>query len=676
MRSDATETSPPSRAMRPAALVLLVVLAYLPALRGGYIWDDDAYVTDNLSLRSVEGLRRIWLEPTSPIVVAQYYPLTETAFWLEYQLWGAWPAGYHVVNVLLHATSATLLWRLLALLGVPAAWVVAALWAVHPVGVESVAWVTELKNVLSGLCFFAAALAYVRFDRAAFAADSSEDAPRRWGWYAVALGLFACALLAKSVTSMLPAALLLVVWWRRGTIRARDVVPLLPFLAAGAASGTATAWMERHQVGATGSEWSFTLADRLLIGGRAVWFYAAKLVWPVNLAFNYERWTIDPADGRQWAFPAAAGIALALLFAARARIGRGPLAAVLFFVGTVTPALGFFDVYPMRYSFVADHFQYLASIGVVALAVGAGRAIPGRAVVAGTAIVTLATLTWIRAGAFRNSETIWRDTLAKNPTSWLAHHSLVRLYSASGESAKALAEAEAAAALRPADPKVASWLGLTLAAAGRIDDARRAHERAIALDPAVGVVHYNFGYDLERWGETAAAERQYRTALERDPTVPSVRTRLGRILADQGDVDGAIGLYRQELEIVPDSPSAAQNLAYALLRLGRVDEAEPVLVRVLVINPRDAKARNMLATILLQRGDTAGAERALRRAVEDDPNLAETHNSLGAVLAAEARWDEAIAEYRQALRIRPDYANAQRNLDAALAEKERAGAGG
>jgi len=669
-RSSSAADARPSPWLAGVALAVLVVVAHSPAIRAGYVWDDDLYVTDNVSLRSVEGLRRIWFTPMSPVVVPQYYPLTLSALWLEYRAWATDPRGYHAVNVLLHALSATLLWRLLARLAVPGAWVAAAAWGVHPVTVESVAWVTELKNVLSGVLYLAAALAYVRFDPDAFALGGG---PRRWGWYAAAIVLFVGALLAKTVASTLPGMLLVLVWWRRGNVRARDVVPLVPLVVAGAGMGAVTAWMERHRVGAMGPEWVFTLADRALIVGRAGWFYAAKIVWPVRLAFNYERWTIDASQPWQWIFPATFVAVTAGLWFFRRAIGRGPLAAVAFFVGSLVPALGFFDVYPMRYSFVADHFQYLASIGVVVLAVGVGaRVVGSRAGRVGLAAVTLAvlgSLTCVRAQAFRDAETLWLDTIAKNSASWLAHLELVRLYSARGDMARALAEAEAAVRIRPDDAEVESWYALALSAAGRTADARRAHEHAVAVGRRPSLVRYNYGYDLEHWGEIDAAAEQYRRAIAADPKTPRARTRLGRILADRGDLAGAVALYRDELRLVPDSLTTAENLAAALLRLGQMSDAKRVLDDVLCLDPANARARNMVATVLLQQGDVIGAEREARRALADDPGFAEAHNTLGAALVTAGHRDEAITEYRAALRIKPDYANAQRNLAAALAEQ-------
>ena len=276
--------------------------------------------------------------------------------------------------------------------------------------VESVSWITERKNVLSAVFYFAAALAYLRF--VALAEPGGPNRHRRY-WYLGALVLFMAALLSKTVTCTLPAALLLVCWWKKGRVQRGDIFPLLPFFALGVGLGLLTAWIEKYHVGAQGAEWSLTFADRCLIAGRALWFYAGKLVWPAHLTFIYPRWEIDPAVWWQWLFPVAAVGVVAGLWLARRRIGRGPLVAVLFFAGTLGPALGFVNVYPMRYSFVADHFQYLACVGLITLCAAGLDRIPR--VIPATLVVLLGALTWQQTGIYRNLETLWRDTLAKNP---------------------------------------------------------------------------------------------------------------------------------------------------------------------------------------------------------------------------------------------------------------------
>lgn len=649
-------------------LILLIIVAYLPALRAGFIWDDDWHVTENRMLRSIEGLERIWLDPSRPghMTTPQYYPMTHTTFWVEHHLWGNQPAGYHLDNVLLHAASAVVLWRLLAGLGMPGAWFAAGVWAVHPLNVESAAWATERKNVLSGLFYFLAAGAYLL----AFAEENSKP---KWGWYAGSFMLFLFALLSKTVASTLPAALLLVIWWKRGRVGWKDVARLGPFFVAGAVMGTMTSWMERNVVGAKGPEWAFSVADRILIAGRAVCFYAAKLFCPVALSFNYPRWTIDPHQWWQWLFPAIVVVTVAALFLLRNRIGRGALTGVLFFIGTLTPALGFFDVYPMRYSFVADHFQYIAGIGLIAVAVAAGRQAAGKElrlnVKAGMGIflLTLATLTAARAEVFEGPETLWRDALAKNPKSWLAHMNLEKMYSAGGQPAIALGEIEQAEVIRPEDAKIHTRMAGDLAALGRLADARREYQRAMELDSTDAMVHYNYAEELAKWGSPVEAEAEYRKAIDVDPKTPLARNNLGLLLEKRGDRDGAMALYREELAVNPDSAAAATNLANAMVAKGNPSGAETVLQQLLARDSDAAKARNTLGIILAGKRDIAGAERELRRAIADDPNLAEAHNALGGVLSMQGRLDEAIREYREAIRLNPDFPQARRNLQATLA---------
>ncbi|MEJ2431379.1 MAG: hypothetical protein P8075_21060 [Deltaproteobacteria bacterium] len=319
-------------------LLFLTLLAYVPAMQGGFIWDDDSYVTENQTLRSLEGLEKIWVQPNS---TPQYYPLVFSSFWLEYKLWGLNPTGYHLVNILLHALSALLLYRLLVYLNVPGAWLAAAVFALHPVHVESVAWVAERKNVLSGFFYFSSAFCLFRF-----------------------FGL------AGEGASTLPAAMLLVLWWKRGSVKGRELAALAPFFALGLAMGLATAWLEKHHVGAMGSQWDLSLVESFLVAGHALWFYLGKLVWPRELIFNYPRWQVDASIWWQYLYPAGVVLVVVILWLYRKRLGRGPLVGVLFFCGTLFPALGFLDVYPFRYSYVADHFQYLASVGLIVLLVG------------------------------------------------------------------------------------------------------------------------------------------------------------------------------------------------------------------------------------------------------------------------------------------------------------------
>ncbi len=343
----AAPTIPAREGWRPwliaAALLVATLAAYQPAWNGGMLWDDDKHVTSP-ELRSPDALPRIWFDVGA---TQQYYPVVHSAFWIQHRLWGDATTGYHIVNVVLHVLSALLLFLILRQLAIPGALLAAAVFALHPVHVESVAWITELKNTLSGVFCLLAALAYLRYDR-----------NRNASTYAISFGLFVLALLSKSVTATLSGALLVVLWWQRGRLGwRRDVVPLLPFMGVGAASGLFTAWVERTHIGAEGPEFSLTLVERALIAGRAIWFYLAKLLWPIDLVFIYPRWQVSQGEAWQYLYPAGVVVLLATLWLLRKR-SRAPIAALLIFAGTLFPVLGFFNVFPFRYSFVADHFQY------------------------------------------------------------------------------------------------------------------------------------------------------------------------------------------------------------------------------------------------------------------------------------------------------------------------------
>ena len=273
------------------AFVVMVFVAYQNVWSAGFIWDDDAHVI-RPNLRTLHGLWRIWSEPGA---TQQYYPFLYSAFWVEHRLWGDSALGYHLINLALHATAAGLLYQLLKRLAVPGALLAAAIFAVHPVCVETVAWISEQKNTLSTVFYLSAALVYLRYDQ-----------ERSIKYCFVSLGLFLLALASKSVTATLPAALLVIFWWKRGRLEwRRDVLPLVPWFLSGVGAGALTAWMEHSHVGASGSAYGLTLIERGLIAGRAICFYFGKFVWPANLMFNYPRWSVSPREWWQYLFPLA-----------------------------------------------------------------------------------------------------------------------------------------------------------------------------------------------------------------------------------------------------------------------------------------------------------------------------------------------------------------------------------
>ncbi len=495
----------------PVLILITTLLAYQPVMNAGFIWDDDDYVTQNTALHDWQGLVDIW---TRPGTTRQYYPLVFTSFWLEYQLWQLEPSGYHVVNVVIHAVNAILLWLILLRLNVPGAWLAAALFALHPVQVESVAWITERKNTLS-LCFYLlAGLAYLRFDPLG---NEPRRTPRfRWGWYVSSLLCFIAALLCKTVTATFPAAVLLVTWWKRSRIQWREAVPLLSFFVFALSFAAVTIHMEKAVVGATGADWELSLLERFLVAGRAIWFYSGKLFWPAGLTFNYPRWSVSGEVLWQQFYPLAVIAVILLLLHLRNRIGRGPAAAVLFFAGSLTPALGFFDVYPFIYSFVADHFQYHAGIGLIALAgaaiLNAGRprlnAMPVRIAAGILLSATLGVLTWHQAHSYQNPESLWLDTLAKNERSWLATSHLGGIYQDQGRIEQAVRMYERTLELHADEAYTLNRLAIIYMLTGKTDEAMALYDHAIAVRPDYEVTYSNLGaayYQLGEYGKSLAA---------------------------------------------------------------------------------------------------------------------------------------------------------------------------
>jgi tetratricopeptide (TPR) repeat protein len=608
----------------PAALIFCAtILAYLPALSGDFIWNDNDYVTAP-ALRTLGGLALIW---TKPGVTQQYYPLLHSAFWAQHRLWGDHPLGYHIVTLLLHAGSAVLFALVLRRLfnsegsrpapagisqtaagrgGAPphpssprpcagAGWLAALLFALHPVHVESVAWISEQKNTLSLALYLAAALVYLQFDEA-----------RRPRTYYVALALFACSLLCKTVTATLPAALLVVFWWKRGRLGwRRDVLPLLPWLGLGAAAGLFSSWVEQAYVGARGGDFDLPVLSRVLVAGRAIWFYAGKVVWPFGLNFVYPRWTVDAAVWWQWLFPLGVVAVAVALWTLRRRT-RSPLAAFLLFVGSLFPALSFVNLYGARYSWVWDHWQYLPDLGLLALAgaaltAGWRRAAPGPRwvgpLLAGALAALLGARTWAHCSMFHDNQTLYLTTLERNPGSWLAHNNLGL-----------------------------AWSKMP----GRLKDAVAQYEEALRLKPGISETHTNLGLAWSMMpGRLGDAVAQYEEALRLNPDYTDAHFYLANALVQAGRVPEAIEHYEEALRLQPDLAEASNNLGMILCRIGR---------------PQEGIGR-------------------IEAAIRMQPSFAQAHFARGAALLQTGRRAEAVAEYETVLQLRPGDPSALRMLE-------------
>jgi protein O-mannosyl-transferase len=557
-----------------AVLLALTLSAYQPAWNGTALWDDDANIT-RPELRSPRGLLLIWAHLGA---TQQYYPLVHTVNWVEYHLWGDWTTGNHLLNILLHVFSALLLMRILRKLKVPGARLAAMIFALHPVMVESVAWITELKNTLSGVFFFGSALAFLTF---------SEERKRKF--YVLSLALFILGLMSKTAIAPFPLAMLAVVWWKRGKLLwRRDVAPIIPFFMAGIAFGLITSYVERTFVSAEGQDFSFSVIERCLIAGRAVWFYLGKIFWPANLIFIYPRWQVDGGVWRQYLFPAAALALAAVLWTMRGR-WRSPLAVFLYFTAMLLPVIGFFNVFAFRFSFVADHWQYCAAAGPIAMGAGLMDRALGSAkgrwrflkpAVTVILLLALGALSWKQSGMYSDMETLYRTTLRKNPACWMAHNNL----------------------------------GLLLSHTGRTDEAIAHYLRALEINPGNGKAHYNLGIALADKGRTDEAVVHYRRALEINPHFDLAFFNLGRLLARTGRTDEAIACFQKALDINPDNIKFHYNLGNALFRAGQTDGAVAHYQKAYAL----ARSTGQEA---LAREITAGLERLLEenRSLKEKP---------------------------------------------------------
>jgi len=608
-------------------LIAATALAYFPAWTGKPIWDDNIHMTPP-GLRSWHGLFEIW---TGLSARPQYYPLVHTVFWIEQKLWGDSVLPHHLLNVLLHALSAIVLLQILVRLKIPGAWLAAGLFALHPVQVESVAWISELKNTLSGFFFFCSIRTYLNFDET-----------RRPSSYIGSLVLFVFGLMCKTVIAPLPAIILVVLWWKRGQLRVRhDVGPLLPFFSIGIAAGLFTAWVERNFIGAQGPNFQLSIWQRGFIAARDFWFYLFKLSWPAKLTFIYPRWQIGTQSWWQVVFPLALLLLLALIWALRNKI-RGPLAATLIFLGLLFPALGFINVYPFIYSFVADHFQYLACVGPLALfaavlTIGLESVAPAitvlRWAISGALLLILGALSWHQCRDYRDLETLWRTTIARNPGCWMAYSNLGSLFSTRGNVEEAISD----------------------------------FRKALELWPQQSQDHNNLGNALAQKGRMAEAIEQFQTALKISPNDPGAETNLGAALLQQGEIDDAISHLERAVEKFPGRAQTHINLGNALLQKRDTDGAIAEYRKTLELPFDHAESYYSIGNAFRQKGDIEEAIAHYHKAIELRPDDAKTHNNLGNALRQEGRLEEAEQEYEAALSSQPNFVLAGNNLAWSLA---------
>ncbi len=569
-----------------ALLVLVTLLAYLPAFKAGFIWDDNVFLTANPHLGTLEGLRSVWI----PGKTSQYYPAVFTAFWLEHELWGLEPAGYHAVNVALHALNALLVWKLCRKLRIPGAWYVGAVFALHPLHVESVAWITERKNVLSGCFYLLAALAYLKFQEeregpsaTGLASPAGPGGARPAPWYAAALALFVLALLSKTVTCSLPIALILMMLWQQKELTLRRLWPLAPLFLIGMVLGLHTAHLERV-LGALGPDFDFSFAERVQIAGRALLFYPQKLLAPWPLMLVYPRLEPEAVSlAAHWPLAVILPVAGVATVAYR-RGTRAPALALAFYAATIFPALGFFNVYLMVYTFVADHHAYLASLGILALIVATlATRLPPRGWVHGAGAVVLAALaamTWKQASIYEDSESAWRATARHNPEAWVAYNNLGKLALERGSNEEGLELLQQAAA-HASYTTFASSVRFNLAVAlGKLGRDREALEEFQRLQESTGKVEVHLARALERLGRDPEAEGFYRQALAGEQRADALLP-FGLHLLRLGRSEEAVEWLEELTRLRPSDMDALMFLADAYAGAGRLDAALAAAERAL-----------------------------------------------------------------------------------------------
>jgi tetratricopeptide (TPR) repeat protein len=644
-------------------LLLLSLAAYLPALRCGFIWDDDIYVTQNAMLTDANGLREIWFSAHGQ---SQYFPLVYTTLRVERELWGLNPFGYHLVNILLHGLNAALVWVVLRRLQIPGAWLAAAIFALHPVQVETVAWVAELKNIESLFFYLLALLAWMKF--------AELEGRTQWRYYGFALVAYLLALFAKTTACTLPAAMVLVLWLRGQKINWLRMTQLLPFLVIGLGMGLVTVWWEKH-LGDYQENFglAFTFMQRVLIASRALWFYVDKLIWPVNLTISYPRWAINTADPVQY-LPVAGCIAVAIaLWVWRKQIGRGVIAGIIFFVAALSPLLGFIIEGSFHYSYVADHYQYNACIGLIAIfaALAVRSLAQFRIGVAGQAVLLLllGALTWRQCAPYHDLETLWRDTLVKNPNSWMAYHNLGIVLFERGRLDDALEQYRAAVTLYPNGDREQSDLGTALLEKGTYPEAIQHLETAVTLNPKLFQAQNSLGLAYSKTGDYDRAIAHFQVAAQLDTNAPGTLINLGSALKQEGKLDEAIATYRDAAKQFPAETEPLYRLAVALSEKQDYTEVINACGQGLQLAPNDADFWLLSGNACLAQNNYEEAVNNYQKALLVNPSNAGIHYNLGITLGLLGKRDAEQKELIESLRLDPNFSPAQQELQSLKVHK-------
>ncbi len=640
-----------------ALIAAAVLLVYSPATNGGFILDDNRLLTENELIRDSGGLYRFWCSA----LATDYWPATNSSLWIEWRQWGMRPAGYHITNLILHTAESLLIWVILRKLAVPGAFLAALVFAVHPVNVASVAWITQRKNTMALLFFLLLTLWYIKGMQCAASKtapgrleSASRDTtsgvihpssfiPHPSSLYWFSLAAFVGAMLGKGSVAVLPVLLLVIVWWRR-PLTWKDLLLIAPFFAVAALLTIVNLWFQTHGTEAVARDAGFT--ERLLGAGGAIWFYLYKAVLPLDLAFVYPLWHIKTGNPLWWLPLFAALIVTAALWRLRGTWSRTILFAWAWICVALAPVLGFIDVGFMRFSLVADHYQHIAIIGPVALAAAAwsawqrhaqGRSHWAAVAIAPLAVAALMLLTWRQTDLYRHAITLYQDTLQKNPDCWMVQNNMGLALKDAGRPQLAIEYYRRALLLNPRFADAESNLGNPLFETGKIGEAIEHLERALSLNPNHAPAHNNLGVILAQTGRPQEAIQHYKQALKIKPYFPEVYNNLGNLVYGKGQMRDAIEYFQKALSLKPDFPEVQYNLGNALVQ--------------------DKQPQKAIAHY--------------RESLRLMPNQPQVLYSQGIALMQIDRPQEAAEQFRQALLFQPDYIEAYFNLALAYAKTGR-----
>lgn len=602
------------------ALLGIVLVCYLPSLSNGFTWDDDTHLTENI-LTSENGLYRTWLTTQQP----NYWPITWTSYWIEWKTWGRNPLPFHVTNVLLHALNTLLVWRILKRLGIRAAWLCALVFGLHPVAAEAAAWITQRKTLLAMCFFLGSALLFLRAEQ-----------ERRDRFYYASLGMFLLGLLSKGSIVTLPVVLLGYAYWSRGEIRWQDVKRSLPFFVLAGCFSLVEIYFQRYRAIQDTVIRTDGFLSRLIGASWAVWFYAYKLLFPLNTYLPYPRWRIDTALFRSYAPLFALVLLFGVLWAKRKTFGRSPIFGAGFFVVMLFPVLGFFDIYYMRYSLVADHWQYSAMAGLITVAVSSAAwfccrpGIPAGFRVAAVLLIpaSLFALTWQRQQVFRDPETLFLDTLKRDPAARLAHINLGHIYSQRRD----------------------------------LDRAIHHYRESLRMDPGALAERYSLAVTYWQAKMLPQAASELREVLRHTPGNFEALNLLGLVLQDQHRWDDALAQYRKALEVSPRNFEALTNLGIVMKEKGDRTEAVRHLEAALQENPNYPTALYFLGKIHAEQGQLDMAIAELKHAIAWNPGLYYAYNQLGAIYMRKGDSSAAAEAFRKSIAINPQDGEASRQL--------------